>query len=98
MWLAEDLERVAQPLTYTFLFTDVEGSTTRWQADSHTMAKELADHDAILRETITAHGGEMFKHTGDGVRGLRERSVSSGCGSRRTGSAVAAGADGSAHR
>jgi class 3 adenylate cyclase len=47
--------------------TDVESSTLRWQADTATMAKELADHDTVLREAITAHGGEVFKHTGDGM-------------------------------
>ncbi|HYL50712.1 MAG TPA: adenylate/guanylate cyclase domain-containing protein, partial [Acidimicrobiia bacterium] len=56
-----------QSHTQTFLFTDVEGSTTRWQADGASMARALADHDDVLNEVIRAHGGEVFKHTGDGV-------------------------------
>jgi len=51
----------------TFLFTDVEGSTRRWEADADEMRAELAAHDKVLREAIEAHGGFMFKHTGDGV-------------------------------
>ena len=51
----------------TFLFTDVEGSTRRWEADADTMRAALAEHDGMLRKAIEAHGGFMFKHTGDGV-------------------------------
>jgi predicted ATPase len=51
----------------TFLFTDVEGSTRRWEADADSMRVALAAHDEVLRAAIDAHGGSMFKHTGDGV-------------------------------
>ena len=51
----------------TFLFTDVEGSTRRWEADADGMRAALAAHDEVLRAAIEAHGGFMFKHTGDGV-------------------------------
>src|SRR6516165_2929696 len=51
----------------TFLFTDVEGSTRRWEADADAMRAAMAAHDNVLREAIEAHGGFMFKHTGDGV-------------------------------
>jgi predicted ATPase/class 3 adenylate cyclase len=51
----------------TFLFTDVEGSTRRWEADADGMRVALAAHDLVLREAIQAHGGWLFKHTGDGV-------------------------------
>ena len=51
----------------TFLFTDVEGSTRRWEADPDTMRAALATHDEVLRRTIETHGGWLFKHTGDGV-------------------------------
>src|ERR1700741_4194661 len=51
----------------TFLFTDVEGSTRRWEADADAMRKALAAHDEVLRKAIEAHGGLLFKHTGDGV-------------------------------
>ena len=51
----------------TFLFTDVEGSTRRWEADADAMRVALAAHDEVLRTAIEAHGGLLFKHTGDGV-------------------------------
>jgi predicted ATPase len=51
----------------TFLFTDVEGSTRRWEADADAMRAALAAHDEVLRAAIEAHGGLLFKHTGDGV-------------------------------
>jgi predicted ATPase len=51
----------------TFLFTDVEGSTRRWEADAEAMRVALAAHDEVLRKAIEAHGGWLFKHTGDGV-------------------------------
>ena len=51
----------------TFLFTDVEGSTRRWEADADAMRAALAAHDEVLRAAIEAHRGWLFKHTGDGV-------------------------------
>ncbi|HTY27601.1 MAG TPA: adenylate/guanylate cyclase domain-containing protein, partial [Mycobacterium sp.] len=51
----------------TFLFTDVEGSTRRWENDADAMRAALAAHDEMLRTAIEAHGGWLFKHTGDGV-------------------------------
>jgi predicted ATPase/class 3 adenylate cyclase len=51
----------------TFLFTDVEGSTRRWEADAEGMRVALSAHDEVLRKAIEAHAGWLFKHTGDGV-------------------------------
>jgi predicted ATPase/class 3 adenylate cyclase len=51
----------------TFLFTDVEGSTRRWEADAEAMRAALAAHDEVLGKAIEAQGGWVFKHTGDGV-------------------------------
>ena len=51
----------------TFLFTDVEGSTRRWEADADAMRAALAAHDKVLRAVIEAHDGFLFSHTGDGV-------------------------------
>src|SRR5215467_7173978 len=53
--------------TVTFLFTDIEGSTTRWEQHPEAMRTALARHDALLRSTITAHGGYVFKMVGDAV-------------------------------
>jgi predicted ATPase/class 3 adenylate cyclase len=51
----------------SFLFTDVEGSTRRWETDADAMRAALAAHDEVLRSAIDTHGGFLFKHTGDGV-------------------------------
>ncbi|MGA5467136.1 ATP-binding protein [Mycobacterium sp. NPDC050041] len=51
----------------TFLFTDIEGSTRRWEFDADGMRADLAAHDAVLRAAIESQGGFLFKHTGDGV-------------------------------
>ncbi len=53
--------------TVTFLFTDIEGSTRRWERDSDGMRADLAAHDDVLRASIESCGGWLFKHTGDGV-------------------------------
>jgi predicted ATPase/class 3 adenylate cyclase len=57
---------VARPTgTVTFLFTDIEGSTRRWERGRDAMRIALARHDALMRNAITAHGGSVFKTVGD---------------------------------
>ena len=51
----------------TFLFTDIEGSTRRWESDATAMRAALLKHDEVLRTAIESHGGFLFSHTGDGV-------------------------------
>src|SRR5882757_4843574 len=51
----------------TFLFTDIEGSTRRWETDAQSMRAALLAHDEVLRSAIESHGGFLFSHTGDGV-------------------------------
>ena len=51
----------------TFLFTDIEGSTRRWEADAEAMRVALLAHDDVLRTSIEAREGFLFSHTGDGV-------------------------------
>src|SRR4051812_37521052 len=51
--------------TVTFLFTDVEGSTARWEHRTEAMQAALARHDALLRATIVEHGGHVVKTMGD---------------------------------
>ena len=48
----------------TFLFTDIEGSTRRWEADADAMRAALLAHDEVLRTAIEAHDGFLFSHTG----------------------------------
>jgi predicted ATPase/class 3 adenylate cyclase len=51
----------------TFLFTDIEGSTRRWEADADAMRTALEAHNDVLREAVDGHGGHVFNYTGDGV-------------------------------
>jgi len=51
--------------TVTFLFTDIEGSTRRWDEAPDAMQHALARHDALVREAIERHGGFVFKTMGD---------------------------------
>ena len=51
--------------TITFLFTDIEGSTQRWDRDRTAMQEAVRRHDAILRDAIESHGGRVFKTIGD---------------------------------
>jgi hypothetical protein len=51
----------------TFLFTDIEGSTRRWESDADGMRVALAAHDKVLRGAIETNDGFLFSHTGDGV-------------------------------
>ncbi len=53
--------------TVTFLFTDIESSTARWEADQEEMRTVLARHDELLRVAIGTYGGQVFKHLGDGL-------------------------------
>jgi len=52
---------------WTFLFTDVEGSTRLWEQHPGAMGEALKIHDVILRQAVEDNGGHVFKHTGDGV-------------------------------
>ncbi|MEO5837897.1 MAG: adenylate/guanylate cyclase domain-containing protein [Acidimicrobiales bacterium] len=49
------------------MFTDIEGSTRRWQDEPESMQALLVDHDAIFRDVIDKHKGLVFRHTVDGV-------------------------------
>ena len=51
--------------TVTLLFTDIEGSTKRWEHLPQAMATALARHDDLLRDAIEAHRGYVFKTVGD---------------------------------
>ena len=51
--------------TVTLLFTDIEGSTQRWEERPDAMAPALRRHDELLRAAIESHGGHVFKTVGD---------------------------------
>ncbi|HET8844687.1 MAG TPA: tetratricopeptide repeat protein [Ktedonobacteraceae bacterium] len=51
--------------TITFLFTDIEGSTVRWERFPEEMRPALVRHDEIMRACLEGHGGIVFKTVGD---------------------------------
>ncbi len=51
--------------TVTFLLTDVEGSTQLARALRGAWPKALADHQRLIREAFTAHGGHEIDTQGD---------------------------------
>jgi predicted ATPase/class 3 adenylate cyclase len=53
--------------TVTFLFTDLEGSTRRWEAHPEQMREALARHDTIVQGAVESHGGVVFATMGDGM-------------------------------
>lgn len=53
--------------TFTFLFTDIEGSTRLWEQQPEAMRAALARQDEILRTAITAHDGRVFRTVGDAL-------------------------------
>ena len=53
--------------TVTFLFTDIEGSTRRWEVHGDVMASCISRRDSILRAAIERSLGIVVKNIGDGV-------------------------------
>jgi predicted ATPase/class 3 adenylate cyclase len=51
--------------TVTFAFTDIEGSTQRWERDREAMRDAVRRHDVLVRAAIEAHDGHVFKTIGD---------------------------------
>ena len=51
----------------TFLFTDIEGSTRRWESDADAMRTALETHNRVLRGAVTSHAGHVSNYTGDGM-------------------------------
>jgi predicted ATPase/class 3 adenylate cyclase len=52
----------------TFLFTDIEGSTSLWERDPTAMAAAVDRHLSLLDREIAAHHGVHFKTVGDAVQ------------------------------
>jgi predicted ATPase/class 3 adenylate cyclase len=54
--------------TVTFLFTDIEGSTARWERDHVAMGQAVARQLTLLRAATERYGGVLFKVVGDAVQ------------------------------
>src|SRR4051794_19530612 len=59
--------------TVTFLFTDIEGSTARWEGQPEAMQVALARHDALVRAAIAEYGGHVVKTMGDAFHAVFSR-------------------------
>jgi predicted ATPase/class 3 adenylate cyclase len=51
--------------TVTFLFSDIEGSTQRWETHREAMKAAVARHERLMSDAIKRHGGYVFKSLGD---------------------------------
>jgi predicted ATPase/class 3 adenylate cyclase len=51
--------------TVAFLFSDIEGSSQRWESHRQNMDAALKQHDVLMRFAMEAHGGRVFKTVGD---------------------------------
>ena len=54
--------------TVAFLFTDIEGSTRRWETQRELTAVALERHFTSLREAVTTQNGVLFKTVGDAAQ------------------------------
>ncbi|MEQ1859326.1 MAG: tetratricopeptide repeat protein [Chthoniobacteraceae bacterium] len=52
---------------FTFVFTDIEGSSRLWEESPELMAQALARHDTLLHDIFSTLGGDVFKTMGDSV-------------------------------
>ena len=52
--------------TVTFLFTDIVGSSERWERAPEAMRAAVAEHDRVVGAALDAHGGTVFATGGDG--------------------------------
>lgn len=52
--------------TISVLMGDIASSTANWLASADRMIRALEVHDDLVSHAVSAVGGEVFKHTGDG--------------------------------
>jgi class 3 adenylate cyclase len=57
-------------LDRVLMFTDIEGSTTRWDAEPDTMGALMRHHDSLVATVVERHGGVLGARTGDGAIAL----------------------------
>ena len=48
---------------YTFLFSDIQGSTRLWEAFPSLMDRVVSRHDELVHGAVRECGGEVYKHT-----------------------------------
>jgi class 3 adenylate cyclase len=52
--------------TFTFLFTDIEGSTRLWEQHPEAMHEAILRHNALLTHGIHQHADQVVKSRGGG--------------------------------
>jgi predicted ATPase/class 3 adenylate cyclase len=52
--------------TVTFLFTDIEGSTSLWERDEAAARQMLERHDQIIEQLVQRNGGALVRPRGEG--------------------------------
>src|SRR5216110_812847 len=52
--------------TVTFLFTDIEGSTTLWELHPEETRAALVRHDQVIEELVSQHNGCIVRPRGEG--------------------------------
>jgi predicted ATPase/DNA-binding SARP family transcriptional activator len=50
----------------TFLLTDIVDSVSLWERDPTAMSEAVARHDTIIRDAVSASGGELVRAKGEG--------------------------------
>src|SRR5215217_755203 len=52
--------------TVTFLFTDIQGSTTLWEHHPQAAREALVRHDALVEQIVAEHDGHVVRRRGEG--------------------------------
>jgi adenylate cyclase len=70
-WIGEDLRGVGSGDELTILFTDVSGYS-QWalEAGDEASLEMLRNVDALITESVEAHGGQVVKRLGDGTMAI----------------------------
>lgn len=68
-----DTGAVSHSGRWTFVFTDVEGSTALWESRPEAMAIALEHHDAVIRDAIVRYDGTVFATAGDSFAAVFDR-------------------------
>jgi adenylate cyclase len=64
-------KRTAVPSVFTFMFTDIVGSTAMTHAIGNANAQKVVRaHNTAVRNAIAKYKGREVKHTGDGIMGV----------------------------
>ena len=76
----------------TYLLTDIEGSTLRWEADPSAMRAAMTRHDAIIGDVLRSHGGVAVEagREGDSVLAVFGRAADAALAALETQAALAA--------